>query len=115
MLAENIEDRPQGSDIQGLSADLIEAARRRNLSASLGSRLEFRSAASSFSYRLRGLLVPGRGEERREPQTDPRRAFLCLQALGPEKPVRQDRTSRPASHNRIVGFTWRIVRFPGKL
>ena len=33
MLVENIEDRPQGSDIQGLSADLLEAARRRNLSA----------------------------------------------------------------------------------
>ena len=33
MLAENIEDSPKGSDIQGLSADLLEAARRRNLSA----------------------------------------------------------------------------------
>ena len=32
MLVENIEDRPQGSDIQGLSADLLEAARRRNIS-----------------------------------------------------------------------------------
>jgi hypothetical protein len=31
-LVETIEDRPQGSDIQGLSADLLEAARRRNLS-----------------------------------------------------------------------------------
>ena len=30
-LLEDIEDSPQGSDIQGLSADLIEAARRRNL------------------------------------------------------------------------------------
>jgi site-specific recombinase XerD len=33
VLVENIEESPQGSDIQGLSADLIEAARRRNLSA----------------------------------------------------------------------------------
>jgi hypothetical protein len=33
LLVENIEESPQGSDIQGLSADLIEAARRRNLSA----------------------------------------------------------------------------------
>jgi nucleoid DNA-binding protein len=32
VLVGNIEDRPQGSDIQGLSADLLEAARRRNLS-----------------------------------------------------------------------------------
>ena len=32
MFGENIEESPQGSDIQGLSADLIEAARRRNLS-----------------------------------------------------------------------------------
>jgi integrase len=33
VLGENIEESPQGSDIQGLLADLIEAARRRNLSA----------------------------------------------------------------------------------
>jgi hypothetical protein len=33
VLVEIEEDRPQGSDIQGLSADLLEAARRRNLSA----------------------------------------------------------------------------------
>jgi hypothetical protein len=33
VLVENIEETPQGSDIQGLSADLLEAARRRNLSA----------------------------------------------------------------------------------
>jgi hypothetical protein len=33
LLGENIEDSPKGSDIQGLSADLLEAARRRNLSA----------------------------------------------------------------------------------
>jgi hypothetical protein len=37
MLVGNDEDRPEGSDIQGLSADLIEAARRRNLSASLNT------------------------------------------------------------------------------
>jgi hypothetical protein len=33
VLVENIENSPQGSDIQGLSVDLLEAARRRNLSA----------------------------------------------------------------------------------
>jgi hypothetical protein len=33
VLGENKEDAPLGSDTNGLSADLIEAARRRNLSA----------------------------------------------------------------------------------
>jgi hypothetical protein len=33
-------------------------------------------------------------EERCEPQADPRRAFVCLQALGIEKSVRQDRAPR---------------------
>jgi hypothetical protein len=33
VLGENEEAGPLGSDIQGLSADLLEAARRRNLSA----------------------------------------------------------------------------------
>ena len=33
MIVENQEGGLQGSDIQGLSADLLEAARRRNLSA----------------------------------------------------------------------------------
>jgi len=33
VLVENEEAGPLGSDIQGLSADLLEAARRRNLSA----------------------------------------------------------------------------------
>jgi hypothetical protein len=40
-------------------------------------------------------MFSGRGEERRQPQTDPRRAFLCLQALGLQKPVC---TCEPASH-----------------
>ena len=34
VLVENIEESPQGSDIQGLSADLLDTLRRRNLSAS---------------------------------------------------------------------------------
>jgi hypothetical protein len=89
MLVGNEVGRPQGSDIQGLLADLLEDKVSR-----LGSRLEFRSAASSVPGGLGGLSVPGRWE-RRQPQADPRRAFLCLQALGPEKPVRQDRTSAP--------------------
>jgi hypothetical protein len=37
-------------------------------------------------------LSPGKREGTRESKTNPRRAFLCLQALGFEKPLCQDRT-----------------------
>ena len=61
----------------------------------LGGGRELRSAESSFSYRLEGLSVLGRGEERRKPQTDPGCAFLRLQALGPKESIREDRTTAP--------------------
>jgi hypothetical protein len=58
VLVENKEDRPRGRDIQGLSADLIEAARRRNLSANslaayerTWTRFLAWAAASSFDPR----------------------------------------------------------------
>jgi hypothetical protein len=38
----------------------------------------------------RNLWIAGKRQRSREPQTDPRGAFLCLQALGPEEPVCQD-------------------------
>ena len=82
-LWENLEGGLQGSDIQGLSADLIEAARRRNLSANSfaemnapghgflpGRRPRVSIPGVFLSGGLGGLSVPGRGEERREPQAD---------------------------------------------
>ena len=63
--------------------------------SSPGQRQRFSTAESSVPSRLGGLSVPGQGEERRKPQADPCRAFLCLQALGFEKPVRQDRAAAP--------------------
>ena len=56
---------------------------------------KFRSAQFPFPDRLGGLSVLGRREERGESQTNSCCAFLCLQALGPEKPVRENRS--PAS------------------
>ena len=63
MLVENKEDYPQGSDIQGLSADLIEAARRRNLSANSLAAYErtwtrFLAWAAASSFDPRSLPFP---------------------------------------------------------
>jgi hypothetical protein len=63
VLVENIEDSPQGSDIQGLSADLLEAARRRNLSTNSLAAYErswtrFLAWAAAASFDPRSLLFP---------------------------------------------------------
>ena len=63
MLVENIQDRPQGSDIQGLSADLLEAARRRNLSLNSLAAYErtwtrFLAWAAAASFDPRTLPFP---------------------------------------------------------
>ena len=63
MLVENKEDGPQGSDIQGLSADLIEGARRRNLSANSLAAYErtwtrFLAWAAAASFDPRSLPFP---------------------------------------------------------
>jgi len=63
VLVENIEDSPQGSDIQGLSADLLEAARRRNLSANSLAAYErtwtrFLAWAAASSFDPRSLPFP---------------------------------------------------------
>jgi hypothetical protein len=63
VLVENIEDSPQGSDIQGLSADLIEAARRRNLSANSLAAYErtwtrFLAWAAALNFDPRRLPFP---------------------------------------------------------
>jgi hypothetical protein len=60
---ENIEDRLRGSDIQGLSADLIEAARRRNLSANSLAAYErtwtrFLAWAAASNFDPRSLPFP---------------------------------------------------------
>jgi hypothetical protein len=63
VLVENIEDHPQGSDTQGLSADLLEAARRRNLSHNSLATYErtwtrFLAWAAASSFDPRGLPFP---------------------------------------------------------
>jgi site-specific recombinase XerD len=63
VLVENIEDSPQGSDIQGLSADLIDAARRRNLSANSLAAYErtwtrFLAWAAALNFDPRRLPFP---------------------------------------------------------
>ena len=63
MLVENQEDSPQGSDIQGLSADLLEAARRRNLSANSLAAYErtwtrFLAWAAALNFDPRRLPFP---------------------------------------------------------
>ena len=63
MLVENKEDRPQGSDIQGVSADLLEAARRRNLSANSLAAYEriwirFLAWAAAANFDPRSLPFP---------------------------------------------------------
>ncbi len=63
MLVGNIEDRPQGSDIQGLSTDLIEGARRRNLSVNSLAAYErtwrtFLAWAAAASFDPRSLPFP---------------------------------------------------------
>jgi hypothetical protein len=63
VLVENIEDHPQGSDIQGLSADLLEAARRRNLSANSRAAYErtwtrFLAWAAASNFDPRSLPFP---------------------------------------------------------
>jgi site-specific recombinase XerD len=63
VLVENIEDRPQGSDIQGLSADLLEAARRRNLSGNSLTAYDrtwrqFLAWAATSSFDPRSLPFP---------------------------------------------------------
>ena len=83
MLVENIEDRPQGSDVHELSADLLEAARRRNLSKNSLAAYErtwtrFLAWAAASSFDPRGLpsetarscfLAPGPAT--RKPKTRP--------------------------------------------
>ena len=63
MLVENQEGGLQGSDIQGLSADLLEAARRRNLSANSLAVYErtwtrFLAWAAAASFDPRSLPFP---------------------------------------------------------
>jgi len=63
VLGENIEDRPQGSDIQELSADLLEAARRRNLSLNSLAAYErtwtrFLAWAAALNFDPRSLPFP---------------------------------------------------------
>jgi site-specific recombinase XerD len=63
VLVENIEGGLQGSDIQGLSADLIEAARRRNLSANSLAAYErtwtrFLAWAAASNFDPRSLPFP---------------------------------------------------------
>jgi hypothetical protein len=104
---ENIEDSPKGSDIQGLAADLLEAARVGIFRLTVSQRTsapghdflpgrcgKFRSPESSFPC-LGSVSVLGQREERGKPQTDPCRAFLCLEALGLEESFCQDRSSAP--------------------
>ena len=78
MLGGNEEAEPKGSDFAGLLADLLEGARRLNLSANSVAAYERtwtkflagRAAASfdprafSFSYRLGGLSVLRGGQEK---------------------------------------------------
>jgi integrase len=94
VLVGNQEAGPSGSDSGGLFADLLEGARRRNLSANSLAAYErtwtrflayggheLRSEEPSFPNCLGSLSVLGRREERCESQTNQGRAFLCLQAL----------------------------------
>jgi hypothetical protein len=65
---ENQEDSRQGSDIQGLSADLLEAARRRNLSANSLAAYErtwtrFLALAAAAGFDPRSLPFPTALEE----------------------------------------------------
>jgi integrase len=53
-------------------------------------------------YCLGGLSVPGRRQERGEPQTNPGRAFLCLQALGLEKSLCENRAPAPERANSLL-------------
>jgi hypothetical protein len=86
VIVENQEGGLQGSDIQGLSADLLEAARRRNLSDNSLATDErtwtrflawaaaaVRSTESSFSYRLGCLSVWETGRTRRASNKFPQR------------------------------------------
>ena len=91
--------RQSGSDLGGLLADLLEGARRRNLSANSLAAYErtwrvflaWAAVASldpralSFPTALEGCSFLGEGEERREPQADSGGAFLCLQATVEEE------------------------------
>jgi integrase len=57
-----------------------------------------RSAESFLSYRLGSVYLFRGGEERREPQTDPRRAFLCAALLewkGVQEGFKDRRVLRP--------------------
>ena len=107
VLVENQEGGLQGSDIQGLSADLLEAARRRNLSGNSVAAYERTwtrflawTAASSFDPRslpfpaLEAYRFLGEGKNAASLK-QPGRAFLCLQTLGLEKPVCEDRAPSP--------------------
>jgi hypothetical protein len=135
VLVGNREARPSGSDSGGLLADLLEGARRRDLSANslaayerTWTRFLARTAAASFDPR--SLPFPAASEAYRfleegknaaSPQTDPGRAFLCLQALGLEKPFCEDRAAlqkepqsavRTTLHQTIMGAAARALMSP---
>jgi hypothetical protein len=113
VLGENDEAGPSGSDLGGLLADLLEGARRRNLSENSLAAYERTWRRFSLgrppqaSIRELFLFLPRKrtgfyssgGEERAKHQADPRRALLRLPALGPQRT--RFRTAAPARQKGI--------------
>ena len=110
MLVENREDSPQGSDIQGLSADLLEAARRRNLSANSLAAYErtwtrFLAWAAASNFDPRSLPFPAALEAYRFLGEGKNAASLRRPHVGPALPMiprgsRALRCERPRSSRR---------------